>query len=100
MPLGRFIFWTALGSLMWNAGLMYVGYSLGSAWDQVAKYTHYLDAFVVILLIVGLVYWWRKHGRILATGWQAPKAPVAPPPARSRKKKRIVKKSQSRRAKR
>ncbi len=71
MPLGSFIFWTALGSLIWNAALIWVGYKLGPAWTRVTEYTKYLDIIVVIAILACAAYWWHRHGRELIAEWRS-----------------------------
>jgi membrane protein DedA with SNARE-associated domain len=67
MPLGRFLLFSALGSLPWNAALLFAGYLLG------ANYRHLYDAVrpfeyvIYALVLLGIVYlvyrWWRSSGR-------------------------------------
>lgn len=50
MPLGSFVAYTALGSLLWNAGLIGAGYALGNAWQSVGDYSGYLNNAVLVSL--------------------------------------------------
>ncbi len=57
MPNARFLLWTAAGSAIWNTGLAYAGYYLGSNFRE-------LDAFIgpaAVALTVAIVigYVWR-----------------------------------------
>jgi membrane protein DedA with SNARE-associated domain len=59
MSLRRFTLYTALGSAVWNAALISIGYALGSNWANAQSYTRYFEygvfAFMagsVILFIV------------------------------------------------
>lgn len=61
MPLMRFIVYSALGSLPWSAGLMYVGYKLGENWQIIEPLFHRLDLVVVAVVVLVL----------LAAGWRA-----------------------------
>ena len=36
MPMAKFLAYTVAGCLLWNSLLIYVGYYLGSKWDEVA----------------------------------------------------------------
>ena len=71
MPLGRFLLFSALGSLPWNAALLFAGYLLG------ANYRHLYDAVrpfeyvIYALVLLGTAYlvyrWWRSSGRTRST---------------------------------
>ena len=71
MPLGRFLLFSALGSLPWNAALLFAGYLLG------ANYRHLYDAIrpfeyvIYALVLLGIAYlvyrWWRSGGRTRST---------------------------------
>ncbi len=56
MPLGTFVAYTAIGSAVWTAFLMYLGSLLGSHLDLIETYGHQLS-YVVIGLIVIAVGW-------------------------------------------
>jgi membrane protein DedA with SNARE-associated domain len=63
MPIAKFVAYTVAGCLLWNSILLYVGYYLGSKWQEVADVSHYLVIVVaaigVALFIVFLV--WRRN---------------------------------------
>ena len=71
MPLGRFLLFSALGSLPWNAALLFAGYLLG------ANYRHLYDAIrpfeyvIYALVLMGIAYlvyrWWRSGSRTRST---------------------------------
>ena len=50
MNLPKFIFFTAIGATVWNFILLYAGFSLGSHWELIHKYSGPLD----ILFLIGL----------------------------------------------
>jgi membrane protein DedA with SNARE-associated domain len=68
MPLGRFIFLTALGSCVWNALLIRLGRLLGENWSQVAGVVGSVSNVVLALLAVAAVvlgvWWWRRSRHI------------------------------------
>jgi membrane protein DedA with SNARE-associated domain len=72
MPLGEFVGLTALGSGVWNAIFVGLGYALGSKWQQVDRYTHWLNVglYVVFAVMVGtwVVKRLRKRRQRQATG--------------------------------
>ena len=50
MPLVRFSLLTALGSGVWNALFLYLGYRLGERWEQAGQYLQPVGVVVVVLL--------------------------------------------------
>jgi len=68
MPLGRFVLFSTLGSLPWNAALIYAGLVVGDNYPQIEaalKPWEYVIYFVVILAVVAfaLRWWWGKRQR-------------------------------------
>jgi membrane protein DedA with SNARE-associated domain len=63
MPVGRFLLFSALGSLPWNAALLLGGYLLGEnyrrLYDTVKPYEYVIYA-VVIVAFVYIVYRWLR----------------------------------------
>jgi membrane protein DedA with SNARE-associated domain len=55
MPILRFSVFTAIGSGIWNAVFIALGWVLGENWDQVEQYLGPISYVVVGLLLVGLV---------------------------------------------
>lgn len=60
MPLGMFIFYTAIGSIAWNTLLIGSGWVLGDNWGKVETYVGPLT-YVVVLLILAAGVWWVWH---------------------------------------
>lgn len=64
MPLSKFLIYTVGGCLMWNSVLIYVGYYLGTNWQEVAGVSHYLliavVVFAIALFVAFLIYKRRK----------------------------------------
>jgi membrane protein DedA with SNARE-associated domain len=62
MDLKKFIFYTALGSAIWNGVLIWIGMILGERWHEIQKYTKTLEYIVWALLIGGIIWLvWRKQ---------------------------------------
>lgn len=61
MNLKKFSFYTIVGAAIWNAILAYLGYLLGENWHEVTKYVDELSIVVVILLIIGCLYFVYRH---------------------------------------
>jgi membrane protein DedA with SNARE-associated domain len=45
----------------WVFALTYLGYLLGENWEEVGAYLHYLDYAVVLVLAVGVVYFFLRR---------------------------------------
>ena len=58
MPLGTFLLYTVVGSLVWNSGLIGAGYVLGEEdrWRRIEDVMGYVQ-YVVILAILGAIGW-------------------------------------------
>jgi membrane protein DedA with SNARE-associated domain len=66
MAMGKFLFYTFIGSLIWCWALAWVGQRLGEHWDTLGTYFHRFDALIGALILAGAVWWvWRhlKHLR-------------------------------------
>lgn len=63
MSIGRFIFYSALGSLPWNFLLAYGGFKLGQHWEQVAHYVKPLTYFGALVLLGAVVWFWLGRRR-------------------------------------
>ena len=57
MRLGIFTLLTTIGSGVWNLLFVGGGFLLGERWQNIDKYSHYLD-YAIYALIVGAVVWW------------------------------------------
>jgi membrane protein DedA with SNARE-associated domain len=56
----KFSIYTFLGSLPWCLLLAYLGYQLGTHYEQISGPLHYLDGLIVVLVVVLVVlYVWR-----------------------------------------
>ncbi len=60
MNLKKFVVYTLVGSIIWNTVLTYIGIKLGEEWNNIRKYSHYLDAVVVIVVIIVIIAYWKK----------------------------------------
>ncbi|WP_249669397.1 DedA family protein [Cellulomonas hominis] len=59
MPVPKFLLYTLIGSTVWNTGLVVAGYVLGSQWEDVGRYSDWINyavyaaiAFVVVRFVV------------------------------------------------
>ncbi len=70
MPLAKFAVYTTAGCIIWNGLLIYVGYYLGTNWQEVAGVSHYLIiaavAAFVLIAVVYLVIRRKRHRKAQA----------------------------------
>src|SRR3989338_5342279 len=50
-----------LGSFIWSYFLVYLGFKLGENWAQLQGYFKKFDVLIVILILVGIAWWIRRH---------------------------------------
>ena len=66
MPIGRFVAFSTLGSLPWNAALIYAGFVVGDNYPQIAaaikpfEYVIYIVVAIAAALFVAR-WWWGKR---------------------------------------
>lgn len=64
LPLGRFVALTFFGSLIWSYLLAWIGFVLGQNWRTIGPYFHKLDAVIVGLIVLAIVWYiWYKIKR-------------------------------------
>jgi membrane protein DedA with SNARE-associated domain len=56
MPLPTFILYTTIGSLLWNAALVTLGYFLGNQHELVSVYLSPISDSVIVLIVVIYIY--------------------------------------------
>jgi membrane protein DedA with SNARE-associated domain len=61
MNVKKFTIYTILGAALWNGILTYLGLFLGQHWNEVSQYLEGLDIIIVILLIIGCLYFVYRH---------------------------------------
>jgi len=62
MPFGKFLLYSAIGSLPWNFALAYAGYQLGRHFDTISHYYKPLTYFGASVFVVGVVWFWFSKG--------------------------------------
>ncbi|MEU4770649.1 DedA family protein [Micromonospora sp. NPDC023644] len=63
MPLPEFIAFTTLGSGIWNALFVGLGYALGSRWQQIEQYSKWFDYGIIAIFVVMIGLWAVKKTR-------------------------------------
>lgn len=61
MNVKKFTIYTILGAVLWNGILTYLGFLLGQHWNEVSQYMENFDLVIVILIIVGCLYFVYRH---------------------------------------
>ena len=61
MPLPPFLLVTITGATMWNCFLLWLGMKLREHWTVVQKYSHQIDIVVVVLLLLGAIWYVRTR---------------------------------------
>lgn len=67
MPILRFTILTAIGSALWNAALIALGWGLGASWESATGPIGTISRIVVVVLAVGVVaaaIWWLRRKKI------------------------------------
>ncbi len=63
MFLRPFLLYTLIGSFLWNVALAYAGFTLGSQWEMLQPYFYKFDMVIILLLVLGAVFFVKKHLR-------------------------------------
>ncbi len=61
MPLGPFFLYSAIGSIIWNSFLVYLGYTLKNNWAVAAEKISSYEMVGKILVIIIVVVWIIRH---------------------------------------
>ena len=61
MNLKKFTAYTFAGSIIWNAMLTYVGMALGEQWTKIRQYSEYVDAIVIIGIVIIVIIIVKKR---------------------------------------
>ena len=68
MPVLKFIIYTVVGSLIWNAVLIIVGNIVGENWTSILNildtYSHVVVILLAIIFIVGIYIFYKKRKKI------------------------------------
>lgn len=59
----RFLFYTTLGSGVWNTAFVGLGWALGSAWTSIGRYSNWINwgFYVLFALSIGRFVWNRRE---------------------------------------
>ncbi|MDO8507820.1 MAG: DedA family protein [bacterium] len=68
MNVVTFSIYTFLGALPWSLMLAYIGFKLGENWNTLGGYFHKADLLIGAVIIVGVVWYVRRHIKHLKKG--------------------------------
>ncbi|MEV0428402.1 DedA family protein [Micromonospora sp. NPDC050495] len=57
LPIGEFVLLTTIGSGVWNALIVGLGYALGSRWQEVDRYSHWFNYAILAAFVLMTVSW-------------------------------------------
>ena len=63
MPLLPFCVATVAGATLWNGFLLWVGMRLREHWTEVQHYGHEIDLVIVVLMVLGGLWFLRRRLR-------------------------------------
>lgn len=63
VPLGRFLVYTFIGSVIWSYFLAYIGLKLGENWEHIEVYWRKFDYVIIALILAGFAWWIWRHFR-------------------------------------
>lgn len=70
MPMKKFLIYTTLGSLIWNAALTIAGSIVGENWTSIVdimdQYSHIILVLLIIIFIVAVAVFYKKRKKINA----------------------------------
>ncbi|MDY7105699.1 MAG: DedA family protein [Actinomycetota bacterium] len=68
MPMWRFLVLTTIGSAVWNGALIGAGYALGRQWQDLGRYSGWLNWAVVVAIVAAVArYVWNRRARVAET---------------------------------
>ena len=68
MPIGKFAFFTLLGSLPWTIGLAYLGRSLATNWQSISHAATPISAVFGAVIAIWIVWWYLRRRKALQSG--------------------------------
>ena len=64
MPMGKFLIYTTVGTMIWNTVLTVLGNKVGENWEDILlifeNYSHIAAVVLVIIFVVGIYYFYHK----------------------------------------
>jgi len=61
VKMGKFVFYSFLGSFLWSVGLAYGGYALGQNWEQIREVMRPFDIPIILAFLVLVIIFVRRR---------------------------------------
>ncbi len=61
MPLGPFFVYSAVGSIIWNSFLVYLGYTLKNNWAGAADIIGKSEKYILLFILLAVIAWVVRH---------------------------------------
>lgn len=61
VPFLTFLWYSFIGSVIWTWLLAYFGMKLGENWDTLRDKLHGFDVAIMVLIVIGIVWWIWRH---------------------------------------
>jgi membrane protein DedA with SNARE-associated domain len=61
MPMGKFVSYTFVGSLIWCYLLAFAGFKMGENWESLKVYFHQFHHVIAIAGVIFVVWYVRRH---------------------------------------
>lgn len=58
-----FTFYTAIGALIWNWLLIFVGFKAGENWQAIKETLKPFDGLILVIIILGIIWWVWWHAK-------------------------------------
>ncbi len=71
MPLGRFLLFSALGTALWNALLLYAGMMVGRNWGALVELLGTYETIVLVLIGLAVAAFLFRRVRVQLARWQS-----------------------------
>ena len=68
LPVWQFTTYTALGSALWNAGFVGLGWEFGAQWPLVRQYASIIEYALLVIIAGGMLWFlWRRWKQRIST---------------------------------
>jgi membrane protein DedA with SNARE-associated domain len=61
MHFKKFLLYTAIGGLLWNAFLIYIGLQLQKNWEVILQYSQWIDILAIIVIVIAIIWFVKSR---------------------------------------